>query len=520
MVDWPPIRLLITGWTVTAVSLFSVGYQYSVMNVAHDVFLDFINSSYTAHYQHHLRKPYLAMLWSITVSLWQAGAMVGSLGSFIVEEKFGRKVTLLVIGGATQIVGSLIMAAAPVLNTFELLAAGRFVSGISAGLVCPTLRVFLCECSPNQYRGTMNSLGGIILCLASMIALILGQPGALGSQAMFPYLLGLCFVPSLLQFAINPFIPPSPKYLYIHEANHSAAVKSLYFYYGNGTNVSETFQEFEQEKHLTRQQLTFCQALKTRTIFFPLFLSFLLGLANSSVGIDLVDSYSTELFVQYGMDENYAKKSSIFFNIPGMIGGVLATLFIVDRCGRRPLLLWTLTLSLICNGSFIALGIFSEYYNFNNAIGILAVATSCLLAFTYGIGPGAIVEFLFAEISPQNVRSVAGSLSEFSFWATNVIYVLLFPPLLTLIGSYVFFVNSVPLLLCIIIFYFKLPETSQRSVMEIVADMNIIDDESDSAEGSPKRTATQASVDSTDDHQPLLVSKNFDASYGSLNDCA
>lgn len=259
----PPFRLLITAILVSLLTYFPVGYHYSVLNVAHEVFVEFINSSYLAHYDTVLTDTRLGVWSAVSVSIWQCGAAVGSMNACWIMDKFSRKKTLLLLTSVLQIVGSVLMSLGPVCNSFELLIIGRFVAGISSGLVCVTLRVFLSECSPDKHRGTVNSVGGFIMFVAVMAAMVLGLDVCLGTIELCPYLLGLCSLPAALCLCIYPFFPRTPKYLYLSVQNSDKASDSLKFYHGSTVNVDDVFEQLEQERRLTNDQLSFSGTYNT-----------------------------------------------------------------------------------------------------------------------------------------------------------------------------------------------------------------------------------------------------------------
>lgn len=253
----PPYRLLVTAVAVSFLTYFPVGYHYSVLNVAHEVFVELINSSYVSHYEEPLSETKLSVLSATAVSIWQCGAAFGSVNACWIMDKFGRKNALLLVSSILQIIGSICMGLGPVCNSFEILIIGRLLAGISAGIVCVTLRVFLSECSPDRYRGTVNSIGGLVMFMGVMSAMILGLDFCLGTKELCHYLVGLCVVPAAICLCSYPFFPRTPKYLYLSKQNFVKASNSLKFYHGSTVNVDDLFEQLEQEKHLTKDQLSF-----------------------------------------------------------------------------------------------------------------------------------------------------------------------------------------------------------------------------------------------------------------------
>lgn len=128
-----------------------------VLNVPYDLYHARLNESYMERYggQGAVSKNQLATLCSITVSSWQMGSLVGAVNALWIADRLGRKCTLTLLAGSFQLVGVIFMILDAVFELFELLIVGRFLSGISGGIVCPILHVFISECSPDKYRGKL-----------------------------------------------------------------------------------------------------------------------------------------------------------------------------------------------------------------------------------------------------------------------------------------------------------------------------------------------------------------------------
>lgn len=475
----PPWRLLLTAIGVTVLSYYPVGYHHAVLNVAHETFQKLINESYTQRYggDQVPSESTLSTIWSVTVSSWQIGALLGSLNAFWAVDRFGRKCTLMLIAGAFQLVGSFFMILSPSYGYFELLIVGRLLSGISTGLVCPSLRVFLSECSPDKYRGTLNSLAGFVMAVGIVSAMGAGLPEAWGSGSTghAQLLLGVCLPLAIVQMASYPLFPATPKFLYLSRKLTNEAEASIVFYHGPDADVAGVFKELERERRLASEELAFLQALRLKTVRFPLILAMVSGIVYSSVGVDVVDAYSTEMFIELGMPAWESKLASMLFNVAGIAGAILS-IFIVDRLGRRTLLLGTLITCFLCNIALIFVGALGRYgFGAGSSAGMEFGATAAafigVMTFAYALGPGAVLESLFAEISPHKVRSVAGSISEVAFWSTNSFYVLVFHPATVSVGTFAVLIYTIPLLACTIYFAFYLPETGQKSVADVAEQM-------------------------------------------------
>lgn len=253
----PPRRLLIMAIVITTLTYFPVGYHHSVLNVAHEVFERLINDSIISHYGVVASATTLSTVWSISVSAWQVGAAIASFNAFWVVEKYGRKVTLLVFASLIQLAGSVMMAVSLPVNAVELLILGRLFCGISAGLVCPTLRIFMSECSPDSHRGTLNSIAGFIMFIAALTAMALGLPECFGTDELTPLLCGFCAIFSIATICIYPVFPPTPTYLYLSRRQSKAAADSFKYYHGSNINVRDMLDELKREKSLSNDTMSF-----------------------------------------------------------------------------------------------------------------------------------------------------------------------------------------------------------------------------------------------------------------------
>lgn len=209
-----------------------------------------------------------------------------------------------------------------------------------------------------------------------------------------------------------------------------------------------------------------------KNVRVPLLLSAAAGLSFSSTGMDIFDAYSTEMFEYIGLSSHKAQLASTLFNVPGLVGSILALIF-VGRISRRKLLLATLAGCFVPIVLLVITGIIPMDQVPDGSLGIVAAVFIAIITFFYSLGPNAVLEGLFAEISPHKIRSVAGTVSEVTFWVSDTMFVFTFPLALRVIGYYSFLMFAVPLGLCVIYFYFYLPNCSGKSVYEIAQSIKL-----------------------------------------------
>jgi MFS family permease len=184
-------------------------------------------------------------------------------------------------------------------------------------------------------------------------------------------------------------------------------------------------------------------------------------------GINAVIYYAPSIMEKTGLS---ASNSILYSVIVGAIN-VAATVVsfrLVDRAGRRPLLLASLTamcvsLTLLGLTFVLPLGAADSWLS-------LIFLVAYIAAFAVGLGP--IFWLLIAEIFPAHARAEGASAATAANWLWNFVVGLLFLPLATAIGQgETFWVFA---LVCVIGLGFVnryVPETRGRSFTEIDADV-------------------------------------------------
>lgn len=113
----------------------------------------------------YFNNPDADMQGNIT-ALYDIGCVVGSIITYFVGERFGRR-SMLMMGGAIMIVGAALLGTS---TTIAQLITGRIVTGVGNGMNSSTAPVYLTECAPPSYRGALLTLQGTVTILGVVIA--------------------------------------------------------------------------------------------------------------------------------------------------------------------------------------------------------------------------------------------------------------------------------------------------------------------------------------------------------------
>uniref|UniRef100_A0A8C0BMJ5 Solute carrier family 2, facilitated glucose transporter member 5 n=1 Tax=Buteo japonicus TaxID=224669 RepID=A0A8C0BMJ5_9AVES len=197
-------------------SSFLYGYNLSVVNAPH--IKKFYNETWERRYGFSVDESTLTLLWSVTVSIFAIGGLVGAIIVTPIVKFFGRKRTLL-LNNLFAVTAALLMSLSLLAGSFEMLILGRIIMGVDAGISLSALPMYLSEISPKEIRGSLGQVTAIFICIGVFTGQVLGLPEIFGQEPRWPYLFGAIIVPSLIQVVILPFLPESPRYLLLEKHN-------------------------------------------------------------------------------------------------------------------------------------------------------------------------------------------------------------------------------------------------------------------------------------------------------------
>jgi SP family arabinose:H+ symporter-like MFS transporter len=200
----------------------------------------------------------------------------------------------------------------------------------------------------------------------------------------------------------------------------------------------------------------------------PLIIAVLLMAFSQFSGINAIMYYSTEIFMKaphIGVKNAFA--ATVVIGLVNLLFTFVA-IALVDKAGRRPLLLTGLT------AQVIALGCAGWMFHANaGGIGLLAAIVAFIAAFAMALGP--VPWILCSEIFPMRIRGRAMSVATLAIWVSCCIVAKQFPkmndsphigPALT------FWIFGLCSALAFIFVFIMVPETKGRTLEEIELSLN------------------------------------------------
>ncbi|CAL5228707.1 g11888 [Coccomyxa viridis] len=321
-------------WLLTfcsGIAGFLFGYDTGVISGA----LPYIRDDLLKSYQSNTSS--LNWIQGVIVSAAVFGAAAGSALGGALGDFVGRKKTLLV-GDALFAAGALLMAAAQGVGT---LIAGRLVVGLGVGLASVTSPVYIAESAPPSVRATLVTMNVLMITGGQFVAYVADfiftfAPGT------WRWMLGVAALPAVLQAVGMLFLPESPRWLLAHGATEEGerALRELV----QGPEYDQMMadlreQAAEQRKHA---KVALRKALVTPELRRQLHIGVGLQVLQQLAGINTVMYFTPAILELAGIHD---KRLALLVALaPAGVNalGTVAGMLLVDRCGRRKLLLWSL----------------------------------------------------------------------------------------------------------------------------------------------------------------------------------
>ncbi|XP_065164046.1 solute carrier family 2, facilitated glucose transporter member 1-like isoform X2 [Atheta coriaria] len=455
-------------FAITAAALgssFQHGYNTGVLNNPQKIIEEWISTTIANRTGEMPPQSQITIIWSIAVSIFCIGGMIGGVLTGFVADTFGRKGGLLV-NNVLVIITSILEGAARSAASYEMIILGRFIIGINSGLNAGLAPMYLAEISPVNLRGAVGTVYQLVITISILVAQILGLKDVLGTETQWPTLLALTVVPAIFQLVTLPFCPESPKHILIGKGKEIEAQNAL-LWLRDGGSVQEEMDEMRSEYEAMKlvPKITMKELISNSALRIPLIICLMLMIAQQLSGINAVMFFSTKIFMMAGLTEDSASYATMGMGSINVLMTIVS-LVLVEKAGRKTLLLVGfagMTVVTLCL-TFAML-----YATTAKWISYLCIILVLLFVILFATGPGSIPWFMVSELFNQSARPAATSLAVAINWTANFFVGLGFLPLQEALGPWVFIIFTVILALNVVFIYKKVPETKNKTIEEISA---------------------------------------------------
>lgn len=436
-------RFVIIVAAITAIGGLLFGYDTGVISGA----ILFIREAFTL----------TSTAQEIVVSSVLIGAVIGASVSGVLADKYGRRI-MIILAAIIFGLGAIFTALTPDVYT---LIAGRIGVGVAIGMASFIVPLYIAEVAPANIRGALVSLNQLAITVGIVVSYLVNFYFATTGE--WRWMLGLAVIPSIILGIGMFFMPPSPRWLYSRGAMDKA--RSVLQRIRMTKNVNEEMKEI-------RESLICEEECKWGDLLDPvvrpaLIVGIGLAIFQQLTGINTVIYYAPTILLFAGLGS--AAASILATAGIGVINVLLTivSILLIDRVGRRPLLL----IGLI--GMIISLGLLGMAFalpGLSASLGWLAVICLMIYVGSFAIGLGPVFWLMISEIYPLRIRGRAMSIATLANWGFNLLVAITFLSLIQLLGTPgTFWLYSVIGVGAFIFVYALVPETKGKSLEEIEA---------------------------------------------------
>ncbi|MFT7812660.1 solute carrier family 2, facilitated glucose transporter member 9-like isoform X1 [Arapaima gigas] len=405
------------------------GYNLAVVNSPAGYIKEFYNRTIVRRNGTGVSEKTLTVMYSLTVSVFAIGGLVGSLLVGMLVTKFGRRGTVVNSTVLVFVAGSL-MGFSRICGSPEMVILGRFITGIHSGVSLSVVPMYLGEIAPKNLRGFLGLIPSIFICVGVFTAQILGLRELLGKDEHWPLFLSLVVVPTFIQLVVLPWFPESPRYLLMERRNVHATITALKWYRAK-PNIQAEIEEMQQEQRSLSsvETMSVWQLLLDDSVRWQLLSVVVINIGMQLSGIDAIWFYTNDIFENADIPAPQIQYTTVGTGAIEVLAGLI--------------------------GARVA---FMRYVSVACVVGIIA---------GFCIGPAGVPFLMTAELFKQSHRPAAYTVGGSLNWISNFTVGFVFPFLQMSAGSFCYLVFCGVCLAVATYVFFIIPETKNKTFMEI-----------------------------------------------------
>ncbi len=392
-----------------------------------------------------------------TVGSLLIGCFVGAFLAGKLADQMGRR-KVMMIAAVLFLIGALIQGFS---HMQWLFVAARFMGGMAVGAASVLSPAYISEVAPANIRGRMTTIQQIMIITGLTAAFVVnyylaaaaGTSTAIwwGGYEAWRWMYWMQAIPAAVFLIALTFIPESPRYLIqkgrLDEGRivltrlfgplaAEAKLKEIAasFTADHNPSLRDVIDPTTSVKLVTYIGLPipFFGMLIKGPIFRPIvWAGLLLAVFQQAVGINVIFYYGATLWQLAGFTEAQSLQINIVSGLVS-IAACFVTIALVDRIGRKPLLL--------IGSAGMAVTLFALVYCFHNGtldaagnlqlsanLGTTALIAANLYVVFFNVSWGPIMWVMLGEMFPNQIRGSALAVCGFAQWFANYLIAQSFP---------------------------------------------------------------------------------------------
>lgn len=412
---------------VTTIGGFLFGFDSGVINGTVDGLKSAFNSDSVA--------------TGFNVASMLLGCAVGAFFAGTLADKLGRR-SILIVSAVFFTVSAWGSGIAETSGEFIFY---RILGGLAVGAASVLAPAYISEVTPARFRGRMSSIQQIAIISGLFFAflsnyVIAGKAGgstmefAMGYDA-WRWMFWVELVPAVTFFFALLFIPESPRFL-VSSGKKDKALKVLTRLMGD---EADTMLQQIDASLAADHRPSLKDIVDKKTGVRPIvWVGIGLATFQQLVGINVVFYYGSVLWQSAGFSESDA----LLINVGSgalSIGACLVATFLIDRIGRKPLLMigsigMSITLAILAFVFAQALVQEGGDLKLEGNSGPIALVAANLYVIFFNMSWGPVMWVMLGEMFPNQIRGSGLAVSGLAQWVSNFAVTMTFPILLASIG--------------------------------------------------------------------------------------
>jgi len=409
----------------------------------------------------HIQQDFnLSPLWlGIVVSSLMGGAIIGSILSGLLGDKFGRR-KLILVSAVIFFIGSVGSAIAPEEITLTI---SRIFLGTAVGTASSLVPAYMSEIAPANIRGKLSGLNQLMIVIGMLLSYIVAfifEP----VPNSWRFMLGSAgFFAIVLYFGVLK-LPESPRYL-IKNGMADQARKVLSSLRNSKKEVNEEIAEIE---NIAGNKESGISQLFHKRFRMALIIGVGMATFQQIQGANSIVYYATSIARNVGLAPQVAAGFTV---IVGVIFVVTTIIFLqfVDKFNRRSILtIGGIGMAL----SFFAPAILGAMGINENALNWVTLVALCSFILFYAFSWAPLTWIIVGEIFPLAIRGIGAGISSAFNWTGSLVIGLVFPILADQFSfGVIFSAFGIICVLGVLFTRFVVVETKGRTLEQIESEM-------------------------------------------------
>jgi SP family sugar:H+ symporter-like MFS transporter len=371
------------------------------------------------------------------------GCAAGAFIAARLADAWGRR-TVLIISAILFLVSA--FGAGSAASSLVFISA-RVLGGFAVGAASVISPAYIAEVASARYRGRLATLQQIAIISGLFCAFLsnyfLARAAGASTEplwagyAAWRWMFWMQIFPSILFLVLLLAIPESPRYLAMKGRREAAGavLARLYGPHQAQRTLEEIAGTLAQDHHRPKlSDLVHPQTGKMRPIIW---VGFGLAMLQQLVGINVVFYYGAVLWQAVGFSESDALLINVL-SAGLSIGACSVTILLVDRIGRKPLLLFgsigmTVALAVVA-WCFAGASTVDGALKLSDSAGMVALVAANAYVVFFNSTWGPVMWVMLGEMFQNQIRGSALAVAGAAHWTSNFLITISFPILLTSVG--------------------------------------------------------------------------------------